>query len=194
MFEVGKYIGSGNTGDFFRLRGNSQLGVKITQHKIGFNARRKLNKEFQKTLVLRKLGVNVPKPIGVMKVKFPSFFDKTLDKQRPNIHYLPEWLTTLRGKTQWGFVMRFIETDLSLISSVRVKYYYIRERKKVLDLGITVVDSSPAHNTLWSQREKKLYFIDVELWKIPARLLKGEGPIVKLLQFFGVKKKAPREI
>lgn len=176
MYEIGKYIGEGGDSYFFRLRKYPRLGVKIRKD---LNKTR-LEEEFAKAQILQKLGVPVPRFVGLVRIVFPNYFGLTLEKQekRKEIALEPESKNQLQdwtGKSCWGLLMEIIEHDLSLISSRRIDYYYYKELEKIEKLGIRVVDShfgTEYKNILWSNKKRKLYFIDFDWWVVPYNLLK----------------------
>ena len=180
MYTVGKYMGAGSFSYFFALRGHSRLGVKIRKN----NSKIQLEEEIAKAQILRKLGVSVPKYIGIVPVKIPDYFNQTVDKQitekeilaknAKNKWWLLKDIVTLAvikefaGRVMWGLIIELIDDDIELVSKKRLAYYYKNELDKIAqikDYSIKV-SSDSGGNVLWSQKKAKLYFIDFDEWKI----------------------------
>ncbi len=165
MYEIGKIIGCGLYSFFFRLKKYPRLGVKIKK----VDDKKLLEEEFAKAQILRKLGVSVPRFVGITKVKIPDDFNVTATNYLKSI---PNLIGA--GMVKWGLVIEIIDNDLRLVSRNKINYYYIKEAIKVKALGINMVDSEPDRNVLWSQRKARLYFIDFDMWDIPYKLLQDK--------------------
>ncbi|PIN87749.1 hypothetical protein COV12_02145 [Candidatus Woesearchaeota archaeon CG10_big_fil_rev_8_21_14_0_10_32_24] len=174
MYEVGKWVGHGYYADFFRIRNDPTLGVKID-----IRGKKALKEEYGKSLILEELGVPVPHCRGVKSVLFPSYFNQTIEKQNPPELSLRQKnkLKDLAGEIYSGLIMEIIEQDIKLVSGKRITYYFEKEVKRVKALGI-IPGRDADMNVLWSQKNAKIYFIDFERWIIPKELY--PGPFKKL--------------
>ncbi|MCA9459591.1 MAG: hypothetical protein KC550_03515 [Nanoarchaeota archaeon] len=157
IYEVGESQGDGGSGVFFRLKGYPRLGVKISRT----NTLAYLNEELEKAKILRKLGISVPKYVGIIKVKIP---ENEIQKNSLNamLKEIPKFWNAL--------VVEYIDSDVELCDSSEGKSQYFDELEKVRKLGIEVsTDVSISKNVLWSEKKQKMYFCDVEFWEIPDK-------------------------
>ncbi|NQV91108.1 hypothetical protein HQ489_01405 [Candidatus Woesearchaeota archaeon] len=178
MYEAGKWVGHGYYADFFRIRNNTTLGVKID-----LRGKKALEEEYEKLLILKKIGISVPYCKGVKMIKFPAYFEKTIEKQ--NITGITQKqrtsLKNLAGEVRYGLVMEIIEEDIKLVSNKRITYIFEKEMNKIKALGI-IPGRDADMNVLWSQNNAKLYFIDFERWIIPKELY--PGPLKRFWRLF----------
>ena len=180
LYTTGQFIGYGAHSYVFRLREYKNLVIKIPFNEFNFdeeniNAKAILEKELEIGNILKKIGISVPRYLGVFQVKFPEYFDKTIEREVKRSKIIPYFLwkplKKNAGKIRWGLIMEFIEKDLTLVSTKRLEYLYRNELKKVLTMGINNVDAYMDHNVLWSRKNAKIYFIDFESWVIPKKFL-----------------------
>jgi hypothetical protein len=162
MYEIAADVGYGASGYFFLIKDHPRLGVKIRED----NSKRKLKQELVKGKILQKMGVPVPKHVGIIVIEIPEDYELSNKIKNQEIR---EKILSLRGKVRWGLVLEFIEKDVEMISRIVKKRVYNQEREKVEMMKIIVKDSDPVKNVLWCQRRKKMFFIDIEKWKIPWR-------------------------
>ena len=140
---LGELIASGSRDNVYRI-GNSNYAAKFgrldyfshNDQVLG------LEKEYRIAKKLHGEGVSVPKPEGVFGVKHPKrdgFFPCFV------MEYIPP------KKVRW-------------YQKRKVDRMYKHEIQKATELGYSVCDSYPQHNTLWSPKRKKIYLIDFEYW------------------------------
>jgi hypothetical protein len=175
-YTVGSYIGNGAFSIFFKIRHSTTLGVKVRIKEEGDKAREILLKELKKADVLLRLGISVPRYVGVEKVFIPDYFDKTIEG-KDMAKYLQDKLIGLKHQFVWGLILEVADNNLSMVSYKRVSYLYDREVEKIKSFGIEIVDSEVEsirwlHNVLWNQQRGKIYLIDFDQWKFPEKLLK----------------------
>ncbi|HIH11786.1 TPA: hypothetical protein HA241_06355 [Candidatus Woesearchaeota archaeon] len=172
MYTIGKFLGAGLFANVFRLKEYPLWCVKVSKWT---NRKSTLEEQFAKAQILQRLGVPVPTFLGVYEVTFPSYFKKTIEKQyrRGEISWWRYWnLCRIKEGMKLGLVMETVESDLTLVSSRRVKYHFRKEISKVKAMGIKVsFDADSRENILWSQKQGKLYFIDFDFWRIPRKII-----------------------
>jgi hypothetical protein len=180
MLEIERYISSGRNIAFFRIREDHSIGVMIHFRLEGDNARDNLQKELNKAVVLRKLGVSVLDYKDVMLIKIPEHVEKTFERASIDMASNGSWYEKMKkyfidhkGITVWGLVVEYIPDDIiplqsrnlhTLVSRNRIEYIYNKEREKIEQFGISLSDSDSEGNIIWSESRAKLYFIDFESW------------------------------
>lgn len=175
MYTLGEYIGIGCTSAFFRIKEHPNLGVKIKINKDSSNDLELLNYELEKAKQLMALDLPIPKYIDIVQVIVPEYYEKTILKIAKNKDDRQAWVNNINNKIKtkkdennsiYGLLMDYIESDLSLISPSRIKYFYDKERKNIESYGIRLQESRSNWNVLWSQKEAKIYFIDFSNWDL----------------------------
>ncbi len=167
MYETGVYIGDGCNSVFCHIKDHPKLGIKIRKEESDKKAFKKLKEEYTKALVLRKLKLPVPRYAGIVRIKINP---KTIFSQDPEIDKL---LKEKYGKSEdFGLVIENIENDIRVLSEKQVQKKYNFYKKQFRELNIVISDSGSNHNILWSEKKKKMYFIDYEYWTIPSKYFK----------------------
>ena len=167
IYEVNEFIGSGVFGGYFRLNEYPQLGVKILRN----NNFKEIKVEFKKGKILRKLGISVPRYIGIIKVKISQ---KNVNKLNNSIsssnQFHPGYYNS--NIIYYGLVIEYIDNDFKLTE--KEKYtemlpFLEIEFKKIKNLKIIPADCEPTRNILYNLKKQKFYFIDIAQWKIPLK-------------------------
>ncbi|MGV8087084.1 MAG: hypothetical protein ACP5N1_05635 [Candidatus Woesearchaeota archaeon] len=203
MFEIDRYIGNGVSAAFFKIRGHSDIGIKIifcTESQ--FVAKRLLQTELDKARILKKLGISMLNYQDIIKVKIHENIEKTLNKSsidmatsKSSYGKMKEFFINNIGNSVWGLVMEYIPDDAvilkannihTLVSINRIEYLYNLERKKIEQLGIKLFDSfdfdNKNYNIIWSESRAKLYFIDFLGWDL-SNVVEKKNPRRSLFSF-----------
>jgi hypothetical protein len=184
MLEIERYISNGKWSAFFRIREHPNLGVKICYMNVGNKARKYLQEELNKAIILKKFGVSVLDYREVVQVRIPEHIEQTFKKSTKEMasgigkdYYddMKNFFINFKGKLLWGLVMEYLPDDViclqfknksTLVSKNRIEYLYSKEVEKLDELGVGTGDSSFDSNVLWSESRAKLYFIDFEDWDL----------------------------
>jgi hypothetical protein len=170
IYEADRGYGRGTYAAVLGIKGHPLLCAKVFHNTLAdVRVDEELVKEYQLARLLYRIGVPVPKPIGIIDIKIPKIISEA-------------WFGVNNDIIKKGFVYQLIEVDWSMSTSEDAWNAYFNAVEQLARNGITSPDlgmnsrsNSTFKNALYCKHLKKIFFIDFEDWKIPLRFKLGLG-------------------